>query len=214
MSASPSQPVTILKITTSAQYEGSISRALSERMVASLLKYHPNANVVVRDVAAGLPFIDEHWVGANFTPEEARNQRQREILALSDTLIAELKAADFVVIGLPVYNFGVPATLKAWVDLVCRARVTFRYTENGPVGLLTGKRAFIAMASSGVRLDSEVDFVGRYMRQMLKFVGIEAVTWIKGDALKIDGEAKIEAARQQIRQAAAQTAGLQPAVAV
>ena len=127
---------TVLRIDASARREGSESRALSQRVIDRLA---PDT-VIHRDLGVTIPAIDTDWLTANWTPEDQRSPEQLEKLALSETLIDELKAADTLVIGTPIYNFAVPSTLKAWVDQIARAGLTFRYTENGPVGLLTGKR--------------------------------------------------------------------------
>ncbi|WP_306046856.1 FMN-dependent NADH-azoreductase [Nioella sp. MMSF_3534] len=184
----------ILRIDASARRDGSVSRDLSDRIIARF----PEATVTTRDLARGLPLIDETWVGANFTPEADRSPEQRETLALSDELIAELKDADTLVIGLPIYNFGVPATLKAWVDLVARAGVTFRYSEAGPEGLMTGKRAIVAVASGGTEAGSEIDFATGYIRHVLGFIGITDVTFVTADRLALDVDATLNAAHSQI----------------
>ncbi len=189
----------ILRIDASARREGSVSRQLTDQIVARL----DGASVTTRDLANGLPLIDEAWVGANFTPAEVRSDDQRAALELSDTLIEELKAADTIVIGLPVYNFGVPASLKAWVDLVARAGVTFRYTETGPEGLLTGKRAILVMASGGVPVGSPMDYATTYMKQVLGFVGITEVEIVAADGLAQDPEATLKAANEAIAALAA-----------
>ncbi len=196
----------ILKIDASARSQDSTSRSLSNLMVETLKKRHENVHVKIRDVAQGLPFVDEAWVSANFTPAESRTEEQKQKLALSDELVAEIKEADILVLGSPIYNFGIPASLKAWVDMICRARVSFRYTENGPVGLMKGKKAFIAIASGGTRLNSEIDFAGSYLRHVLGFIGIDDVVFIQADAQQVDGEAKMASARRQIGRAAALTA--------
>ena len=112
--------------------------------------------------------------------------------------MAELKAADVVVIGMPVYNFGIPAALKAWVDLIARARVTFRYAESGPEGLLTGKRAIVVAASGGTPVDSEIDFATPYLRHALGFVGITDVEVVAADRLMLDPEASLERADRAV----------------
>lgn len=183
----------ILRIDASARYDGSVTRDLTDQIIA-----HLNGDVTTRDLAQGLPLLDESWVGANFTPADARTPGQVEKLALSDTLIAEIKAADTLVIGVPVYNFGVPAVLKAWVDQIARAGVTFRYTENGPEGLLTGKRAILAMASGGTQAGSEADFATGYMRHIMGFIGIKDVTLVAADRLMADAEAAMQTAKAQI----------------
>jgi len=179
----------ILRIDASMRRAGSVTRDLTDRLIDKLRAENQEVSVVTRDLADGVPMIDETWIGANFTDEAARDDNQRAALAVSDSLIAELQAADTLVIGLPVYNFGVPAALKAWVDLVARARVTFRYSETGPVGLLTGKRAIIVAASGGVPLGSEADFATSYLHHALAFLGITDVTFIGAERLTIDAEA-------------------------
>lgn len=196
---------TILRINSSARQTGSTTRSLTDELMGALGQQLSDAAIVERDVAAGLPFVDEDWVNANFTPAEERSEQQRAKLALSDSLVEELKQADTIVIGLPIYNFGIPATLKAWVDMVARARLTFQYTPDGPEGLLTGKRAFLVVASGGTPVGSEIDFATSYMRHALAFIGITDVTIIDGgEAAKI-ADAAIERARAQIQALADET---------
>lgn len=185
----------ILRIDTSARGEGSVSRDLTDRIIARF----PGAAVTTRDLAPGLPLIDRTWVEANATPEADRSPDQRATLALSDALITEVKAADTLVIGLPIYNFGVPATLKAWVDQVARAGVTFRYSEDGPVGLLSGKRAIVVVASGGTEIGSAIDFATGHVRHVLGFIGISDVDFIAADRLALDPDATLKAAHDQIR---------------
>ena len=180
----------ILRIDASARNEGSTTRPLADQLVNRLVEQGYGATVTRRDLHANPPaLLTESWVGANFTDEEARSDEQKAVLAGSDELIAELEAADTIVITAPIYNFAIPASLKAWVDLIARARRTFRYTEAGPEGLLTGKRAFIVFASGGVPLGSEVDFASGYLKHILGFVGITDVTVIAADGHMMDGEA-------------------------
>ncbi len=185
---------TILHIDTSARHKESVSRALSERVVARF----DAPTVVYRDLSGGVPLIDEGWIAGAYTPDADRTPAQRDSLALSDTLIAELKAADTVVIGLPMYNFGIPASLKGWIDQVARVGVTFRYSEAGPEGLLTGKRAIIAVATGGTALGSDIDFVSDYLRHFLKFIGITDVTFVAADQLGADADAAIATAHASI----------------
>lgn len=180
----------ILRIDASARRTGSVSRDLTDRIIQRL----GSSTVVTRDLAQPLPQIDQDWVEANFTPADNRSAAQKNRLALSDTLIAELRAADTLVIGVPVYNFGVPAAFKAWVDQVARVGETFHYTENGPVGLLEGKRAVIAYASGGVVIGSEYDFVSGYLRQLLGLIGITEVTFISADQMAVDPDNSLKAA--------------------
>ena len=185
----------ILRIDASARRDGSVSRELADKIIA---RFGADTTVATRDLADGLPLINETWVGANFTPADDRSDAQKETLALSDTLVAELKAADTIVIGLPIYNFGVPAALKAWVDLVARAGVTFKYSEYGPKGLLEGKRAIVAVASGGTEAGSDIDFATGYIRHMLSFIGINDVDFVTADRLMIDAEATLQAANDQV----------------
>jgi len=190
--------MTILHIDSSARTEGSVTRDLSAQIVAKL-----GGDVIRRDLKNALPQIDEAWVGANFTPEADRDAVQRDTLALSDTLVGELQDADTIVIGLPVYNFGVPASVKAWIDLVARAGLTFKYTAEGPVGLLHGKRAILAVATGGTPVGSEIDFATGYMRHVLGFIGIHDVEIIAADRVMADADAAIAVARAQVDRLAA-----------
>ena len=190
---------TILRIDGSARKNGSTTRTLTSDLIDILSDQLGGAIITTRDVADGLPFVDEDWVDANFTPEENRNEAHREKLAFSDSLVEELKAADTIVIGLPIYNFGIPATIKAWVDMIARARLTFRYTEKGPEGLLTGKRAFLVVASGGTPVGADLDFATGYMKQALAFVGITDVTIIDASAASRGAEEAISRAQEQIK---------------
>ena len=191
-------PLKVLEIAASGRNDGSVSRKLSADLVAALEDRRGRIELTRRDLGKGLPFVDEAWINANFTAPEERNAEQRAALAESDALVAELKAADVLVIGVPIYNFGVPAALKAWVDMVARARLTFRYTENGPKGLLEGKKAYVIVASGGVPVDSAVDFATPYLRHALSFIGITDVDVIAADRLNSRQEESIDAARMRI----------------
>jgi FMN-dependent NADH-azoreductase len=191
-------PLKVLEIAASGRNDGSFSRRLSADLIAALEDRHGRIELTRRDLGRGLSFVDEAWINANFTPPEERNAEQRTALAESDALVAELKAADVLVIGTPVYNFGVPAALKAWVDMVARAQLTFRYTENGPKGLLEGKKAYVIVASGGVPVDSAVDFATPYLRHVLSFIGITDVDVIAADRLNSRQEESIDAARVRI----------------
>ncbi len=166
-------PGTVLLVNASGTMDGSQTRNATAQIIADLA---PD-RLITRDLAATpLPQIDATWIKSRLVPKEAQSPDDQAALALSDTLIEELKTADTVVIGMPVYNFGMPAALKAWIDLVARPRVTFAYTEGGPVGLLEGKRAIVAVASGGTQIDSAGDFATPHLRHVLKFIGISDVT--------------------------------------
>jgi FMN-dependent NADH-azoreductase len=190
---------TVLHIDSSARRTGSVSRDLTAQIVERL----GAAEVIRRDLATPLPLLDETWINANFTPADQRSDEQAKLLAQSDALVEELKAADTLVIGAPIYNFSVPAGLKAWIDLVARVGLTFTYTDQGPVGLLEGKRAIIAVASGGTEAGSAIDFATGYLRHMLGFMGITEVEIVAADTLAIDEGAALAKAKAQIETLAA-----------
>lgn len=188
---------TVLRIDASARRTGSESRKLADRIIDRLSP----ATTLTRDLATAVPAIDEAWLAANWTPDADRSDAQRDTLALSDQLVSELKAADTIVISTPIYNFGIPAALKAWVDQIARAGVTFNYTETGPKGLLDGKRAIIAIASGGTEVGSDIDFASGYLRHVLGFVGITDVQFVAADQLMVDADAshaKADAALEKL----------------
>lgn len=193
---------TILSIQSSARHENSHSRNLSQELIAKLNK-SGNFEVQERDLTQTIPHVNEKWLGANWTPKDDRNDEQKAHLELSDSLVAQLKAADILVIGAPVYNFSVPASLKAWIDMVCRAGDTFRYTESGPEGLLKGKKAYIVVASGGVPVDSPYDYATPYLRQVLGFIGITDIEVIAADGLVADESAALAKANAEIERIAA-----------
>ncbi|MCA1243757.1 NAD(P)H-dependent oxidoreductase [Stappia stellulata] len=197
-----SKSLTVLKVDSSARREGSVTRRLADRAITELGEGGTEVTTIIRDVAAGLPVVDEAWVAANFTDPAERNADQKARLALSDTLVAEVKAADVLLIGVPIYNFGIPAALKAWVDLIARARETFRYTENGPEGLLTDKRAILLLASGGTTVGSEIDFATGYLKHIMSFIGITDVTVIAADRLMFDAEESLAGAERGVSDAA------------
>ncbi len=194
----------ILHITASIQSDASVSTALGAKL-ADGLAAKSGATITKRDVAANdLPFVSAERFAANGTPAEDRTAEQTELAAIADTLIAELQAADTIVISTPVYNFGAPASLKAWADLVARAGTTFKYTENGPVGLLEGKKAYITAASGGTPIGSDMDFMSNWLTFFLGFLGINDVEIIAADGIMgQDGEAKIAAAHEKVAALAA-----------
>jgi FMN-dependent NADH-azoreductase len=195
----------ILYITASIRSDGeSVSRSLGQRIVDGLAA-KSGASVTTRDLAANdLPYVSAERFAANLTPAAERTAEQAELAAIADALIAELQAADTIVIASPVYNFGPPAKLKAWADLVARTGNTFRYTATGPEGLLTGKKAYLAIASGGTPMGSDIDFMSRWLTFFLGFLGITDVEIVAADGIMgIDGEAKIAAAREAAERLAA-----------
>lgn len=188
---------TLLRIDASARRTASVSRALTDRLIDRFAA-HGETKVLSRDLASGLPQITEDWINANFTPDKDRSPAQKETLALSDELVAELQAADTIVIGVPIYNFGIPAALKAWIDLVARARVTFQYGETGPVGLLKDKRVILAVTSGGTEVGATNDFATAHLTYVLGFLGITNVEVIRADQQALDAGAALQRAHDGI----------------
>ena len=174
----------ILHVDASARSEGSITRQIGAELVAALMA-HNGGKVVYRNLAAEAPgFVDGAWVAANFTAPDDRDASARQRLSGSDALVDELQDADVLVLGAPIYNFSVPAVLKAWIDQIARVHRTFRYTPDGPQGLLEGKKAYLVVASGGTAIGSEIDFATPYLRHVLGFIGIhdvEVVAAERGD---------------------------------
>lgn len=187
----------LLRIDASMRKNGSTSRQLADQLIEKL-QQSERFNVTNRDLTETLPFVNEDWINANFTDPADRTSAQRAVLAQSDSLVAELKATDTLVIATPIYNFGVPAAFKAWIDMVARARETFRYSENGPVGLLEGKKAFVIVTSGGTELGSDIDFVSAWMKHVLGFIGITDVTMIDSSGLMKDEAGAIARAEEEI----------------
>ena len=179
----------ILVIDSSGRHEGSHSRRLTKRVADRL-----GGTVTYRDVGDGEGFVGPQWIGGAYSPAADRTPEQRAALDRSDALVDELEAADVVVIGVPIYNFGVSAALKSWIDQICRANRTFKYSETGPVGLLEGKRAILVVTSGGTEVDGAVDFATPYMRHVLSFIGITDVEVVAADRLMMEGEEKVNLA--------------------
>jgi FMN-dependent NADH-azoreductase len=188
----------VLRVDASARHEASVTRQLADLMLRELDERVPGLAVVRRDVAAGVPFVDAAWVGANLTEPEMRDAAQRQTLAKSDELVAELMAADVLVIATPIYNFSVPASLKAWIDQVARARLTFRYTEHGPQGLLGGKKAYVLVATGGTEVGSAIDFATPWLKFVLGFLGITDVEVIAADRGNLRGDAAHQSASENV----------------
>ena len=191
----------ILELSSSGRQDGSITRQLSAELIAALEDRHGTVDITRRNVGAGVPFVDEAWIEANFTADEERTAKHRETLTYSNELVDELKNADTLVIGVPVYNFSIAATLKAWIDMIARARLTFQYTDNGPVGLLEGKKAYLVVATGGVPVGSPMDFATPYLRHALSFVGITDVEIVAADGVNNNAEESIDRARAHIAEA-------------
>ena len=194
----------ILHITASIRSdEESVSRGLGTKLVQRLAD-QSGANVTTRDLAANnLPRVTIERHSAHLTPKDDRTPEQTDLASKADDLIAELQAADTIVIASPIYNFAMPATLKNWADLVARAGTTFKYTDTGPQGLLTGKKAYIAIASGGTPVGSEIDFMSPWLKFFLGFLGISDVEVVAADGIMGEGgEEKIAAAHAEVERLA------------
>ncbi|MCM2129508.1 FMN-dependent NADH-azoreductase [Larsenimonas rhizosphaerae] len=177
------------------------SAQLADHTIAQWEETHGQGSVTVRDLAENpLPMLDGELVGAMRPSDATLTPRQQDALDLSDALINELKAHDVIVMAAPMYNFSVPIQLKAYIDLVARAGVTFRYTENGPEGMIDGKRALVLTTRGGIHKDSPEDFVAPYLRTFLGFIGISDVEIIYAEGLAM-GPESAESAQSQARDA-------------
>ncbi|HEX5091959.1 MAG TPA: NAD(P)H-dependent oxidoreductase [Burkholderiales bacterium] len=176
---------TILHLNTSL-YGG---EGQSSRLAAEFVARSPSARVITRDLARDpVPHLDAFRFGAFLAKPEARTAGQSAVVAYSDALIDELRRADTLVLGLPMYNFGIPSQLKAYFDHVARAGVTFRYTEKGAVGLLTGKRAYVFAARGGLYAGSPRDTQTAYVRDFLAFIGVSDVQFVYAEGLALGAE--------------------------
>ena len=183
----------ILQINASARREGANSTRVAERIVARLQAANPGATVTVRDLAVTPhPVLDETALGALFTPAEKRTAEQAARVALDDALIAEIQAHDTVVLGVPMYNFGVPVQLKNWIDAIARVGVTFRYTANGPEGLLKGKQVYLALARGGRYRDTPADSQVPYLKTVLGFLGLTELHFIYAEGLAMGPESSAQ----------------------
>ncbi len=180
----------ILQINASARSEGANSTRVANSIVAHLQSENPAATLALRDLASNPhSVLDEAALGALFTPAEQRTSAQSARVALDDVLIAEIQAADVIVLGVPMYNFGVPVQLKNWIDAIARNGVTFRYTETGPQGLLTDKKVYVALARGGRYRGTEADTQVPYLKTVLGFLGMTDVHFIYAEGLNMGPEA-------------------------
>ncbi|MBU1282529.1 MULTISPECIES: FMN-dependent NADH-azoreductase [Pseudomonas] len=179
----------VLVIESSARQQGSVSRQLTAQFIANWSAANPVDQIKVRDLAVDqVPHLDANLLGGWMTPAAQQSEAEQAALALSNLLTDELLAADVLVLAAPMYNFAIPSTLKAWLDHVLRAGVTFKYTETGPQGLLSGKRAFVLTARGGIYAGGTQDHQEPYLRQALAFVGIHDVSFIHAEGLNLGGE--------------------------
>ena len=176
----------ILQVNTSARVEGANSTRVANSIVERIRSKQPKSSLKVRDLAKEpIPVLDGAALGALVTESEKRNAEQRELVALFDSLIAEVKEADVLVLGVPMYNFGNSVQLKSWIDAIARAGVTFRYTANGPEGLLKGKTAYVALARGGRHRGTPGDAQSTYVKTVLGFLGITDVRLVYAEGLNM-----------------------------
>lgn len=184
----------ILQINTAARSEGANSSKLADAISSRLKVKHPEAVLEVRDLAANPhPVLDEAALGALFTPPDQRTPEQAARVALDDALIAQTQSADVIILGVPMYNFGVPVQLKTWIDAIARAGVTFRYTENGPEGLIKGKKVYLALARGGIYRDTPNDSQVPYLKTVLGFLGMTDIECVYAEGLAMGEEAALQA---------------------
>ncbi len=197
----------ILQINSSARRDASHSTRLATRVVERLRETAPESTLTVLDLNnVPHPILDEAALGALFTPADQRTPEQAARVALDDALIAELQAADVVVLGVPMYNFGVPAQLKNWIDAISRAGVTFRYTEKGPEGLLKGKKVYVALTRGGQYRNTPSDTQVPYLKTIFTFLGLTDVQFVYAEGLAMGADAErngIASAHEQIEEALA-----------
>tara|TARA_B110000305_G_C19462145_1_gene655274 strand:+ start:1414 stop:2028 length:615 start_codon:yes stop_codon:yes gene_type:complete len=188
----------ILFYKTSPKNEGSISTELGEYLVNRLSK-EGNTNVSKRQLDQ-IPFINQKIINGLYINDNEKTLEQLEALKISDAIVKDVHENDTIIISTPIYNFAAPAVLKAWADLVARLNKTFQYTDNGPVGLLKNKKAYIVVSSGGTKIGSEIDFFTPWMKFFLNFIGIKDVTFISADQLMSDDGSKIIQAKSQINE--------------
>jgi FMN-dependent NADH-azoreductase len=195
----------ILQINSSARRDASQSTRLASRIVQRLRDADPDAALTLRDLGElPHPVLDEAALGALFTPADRRTPEQNARVALDDELITEIKAADVVVLGVPMYNFGVPAALKNWIDAISRAGTTFRYTEKGPEGLLKGKKVYVALTRGGKYRNTPSDTQAPYLKTIFAFLGMTDVHFVYAEGLAMGAEAEqsgLATAYEQIEEA-------------
>ena len=179
----------VLHIISSPRGESSISRKLGKAVAEKITAKYPNAIIKRRDLTDPVfPHLEENQINAFFTPAENRTPEQWETVSLSDTVVGELQEADIIIIEAPLYNFSITSTLKSWLDHIARVGVTFRYGENGPEGLITNKKVYLAFSSGGIYSEGErqeYDFVVPYLKKTLGFMGMTDIDVVRAEGLSV-----------------------------
>jgi FMN-dependent NADH-azoreductase len=197
-----------LLIINSSPRTNSVSRKLNRELAGQWAAANPDGRIIERDLSDGsIPYLSEPWIEAAYTPESARTAAQREMLALSDRLIDEVFAADAIVLGIPMHNFSVPATFKAWIDQIARAGKTFSYGDQGPQGLIPSNKKVIAVLTrggvyAGEGAEGATDFQVSYLRRILGLIGLTDVTFIHADRQGMGGQAAQLATEKALQQVA------------
>ena len=187
----------IYQIDSSARKDGSTSRALAKKLLNKIKE--PNDEVIYRDLNDEMVFVTGLTESGMNIAEKDQNENHKKMFKLSDQLVKELKESDIIIISAPIYNYGPPATLKAWSDLAARVGETFRFKPNGRrEGLLKNKRAFLVITSGGTKLNSNEDFLTPWLKYILNFFGIEKIDIICADQMALDYEKSIKDAEKQI----------------
>ena len=187
----------IYKIDCSARKEGSTSRSLANKLIEKLKK--PDDKIVLRDLDDEMLFISGLTESGMKIPEEQQTDHHKKMFELSDKLVLELKESDIVIISVPIYNFGPPATLKAWADLAARVKLTFKYSEDGErVGLLEDKQVYLVITSGGTKIQGSEDYLTPWLIHMLNFFGIKKIEIIAADQMALDYEKSIKNAEEKI----------------
>mgnify|MGYP002628886798 FL=1 len=191
----------ILQLNTSARSVGANSTSVADLITARLMQKTPEPILHLRDMASDPhPMLDEPALNALFTPADQRSEAQHACMAQDDALISDIQNSDIIVLGVPMYNFGIPVQLKSWFDAIAKAGVTFRYTENGPVGLLTGKKVYVALARGGIYRDTPNDTQVPYLKLMLGFLGMTDVHYIYAEGFAMGPEAAANAMQETKQQ--------------
>ena len=187
----------IYQIDSSARKKGSTSRALAKKLLEKIKK--PDDEVVYRDLDDEMLFVSGLTESGMKIPENERSEQHKKMFELSDKLVMELKESDVIIISVPIYNFGPPATLKAWSDLAARVKETFKYKEDGSrVGLLQDKQVYLVITSGGTKINSSEDFLTPWLTHVLNFFGIKKINIIAADQMAIDYEKSVKSAEDQI----------------
>ncbi len=183
----------LLQISSSIFGDQGVSSQLANAFVQEWKRKHAGTHVIHRDlVVEAIPHLDGERLTALMTPEPERSPEQQQVVEQSDALIRELREADVIVIGAPMYNFGIPSQLKSWLDMVARSGITFRYTEQGPEGLLTGKKVYVFASSGGVHGGERSDGVTPYLETMLGFLGMTNVEFVYAEGLAMGEEPRAQ----------------------